>query len=233
MVLVLCYPVTAAILEDDAAGWYSPSEVGRLAGVSGKQVGQWARYGYMQSAWALAAPRAYAYQDIAEAMVLHLLIEKGVPYRSIKKALRAAAQKYDGRWPLSSARLYIVGEHPQRRGPKTTVVVDDFDVVARHNVLGQLDLIEVQRDLERGGWAAREAPNLRYIQVDPGRHSGTPVIRGTRIPVESVAVLALQPEGRQSLKLDYELTDEEIDDAVTWYELVSRYEDSPKLAHRK
>lgn len=230
--LVLCYSVSPTTLEADPAGWYSPSEVGRLAGVSGKQVGQWARYGYMQSAWALAAPRAYAYQDIAEAMVLHLLIDNGVPYRSIKKALRVAAQKYGRRWPLSSARLYIVDEHPQRRGLKTTVVVDDFDVVARHNVLGQLDLIEVQRDLERGGWAAREEPSLRHIQVDPGRHSGTPVIRGTRIPVESVAVLALQPQGRESLKADYELTDEEIDDALTWYQLVSRYEDLPSQARR-
>lgn len=221
------YTVTAVILESEPTGWYSPWEVARLAGVSGKQVGQWARYGYMKSTWALSAPRAYAYQDVAEAMVLHFLIEREVPYRSIRRAIAEASKKYGSRWPLSSAQLYIVADHPQRRGRKKTVVVDDYDVVAKHRVLGQLDLIQVRRDLERGGWAARENQELRYIQVDPGRHSGTPVIRGTRIPAEAVAVLATQPDGRVVLKGDYELSDEQINDAVAWYQTVSQYEDRP------
>lgn len=222
--IVLCYPVSPATLETEPTGWYSPHEIGRLAGVSGDQIGQWARYGYMQSARASASPRSYAYQDAAEAMVLHFLRDHGVPYRSIRKAVRLATEKYGARWPLSSARLFIISDHPQIRGPKSTVVVDDYDIIKKHPVLGQLDLVEVKRELERGGWAARENPNLQYIQVDPGRHSGTPVIRGTRIPAELVAETAERWEGRRILRDDYGLSNDQIDDAVSWHQLVSSYD---------
>lgn len=174
-------------LETEPVGWYYPDEVGRLAGVSGRQIGQWARHGYMQSAWALRSPRAYAFQDVVEAMVLHYLVSQKVPYRSIRAAVREASKKHGSRWPLSSARLYIVAEHPQARGPRRTVVVNDFDVVKRHQVLGQLDLVEVRRDLDRGGWTARENPGLQHVHVDPAIRGGQPVIRGTRVPVELVA----------------------------------------------
>ncbi len=224
--LLLWFPVSLATLEADPVGWYRADEVGQLAGVSGDQVGQWARYGYMQSAWAHQAPRAYAFQDVAEAMVLHFLRDHGVPYRSIKKALAEAQKRYGYRWPLSSAHLYVVADHPQAKGAKRTVVVDDYDVVAKHHVLGKLDLIEVKRDLERGGWAARELPSLQYIQVDPAIRSGAPVIRGTRIPAEDVAVLIGQPDGGRLLAEEYGISSEQAEDARQWFELVSRYDES-------
>jgi uncharacterized protein (DUF433 family)/DNA-binding transcriptional MerR regulator len=210
-------------MEAEPAGFYLPGEVGRLAGVSGDQVGQWARYGYMQSAWARRSPRAYAYQDVAEAMVLHYLRDHEVPYPSISKALAEAAVTYGSRWPLSSARLYIVADHPQRKGPKRTVVVDEYDVEANHPVLDHLDLVEVKRDLEHGGWAAREM-KLRYIEVNPEMRSGTPVIRGTRVPAEDVAVLSRQPHGLKTLKADYGITTAQAEDARKWFDRVVRYE---------
>jgi uncharacterized protein (DUF433 family)/DNA-binding transcriptional MerR regulator len=222
--VVLSYAVGVAQREAEATGWYLPHEVGQLAGVSGDQIGQWARRGYMQSAWAERSPRAYAYQDVAEAMVLHYLRLNQVPYRSIRKALAKAREVHGLRWPLSNARLYIVADHPQRKGPKRTVVVDGFDVVKEHPVIGSLDLVEVKRELMRGGWAFREDASIKHVAVNPALHSGTPVVRGTRVPVMDVAELAAVEGGRKILRDDYGLSPVQVDDAVKWAERVRSYE---------
>jgi uncharacterized protein (DUF433 family)/DNA-binding transcriptional MerR regulator len=210
--------------EVEATGWYLPHEVGQLAGVSGDQIGQWARRGYMQSAWATESPRSYSYQDVAEAMVLHYLRLQKVPYSSIRKALAKAREDHGRRWPLSNARLYIVSDHPQAKGPKRTVVVDDFDVIKGHPVIGKLDLVEVNRDLMQGGWAFREDSSIKNVAVDPATRSGTPVIKGTRIPVLDVAELAAVEGGRDILKDDYGLRARQVDDAVKWADRVRSYE---------
>ena len=70
---------------------------------------------------------------------------------------------------------------------------------------------------------ARELPDLRHIEVDPERLSGRPTIRGWRVPSDKVAMLAHTDAGRESLAEDYELSPEEIDDAVRWYAAVAKY----------
>ena len=53
-------------------------EAGQLVGVSGQKVGQWARRGYIRSSVSDGRPRMYSFQDVAEAMVVHDLLERGV-----------------------------------------------------------------------------------------------------------------------------------------------------------
>ena len=53
-----------------------------------------------------------------------------------------------------------------------------------------------------------------HIEVDPDRHSGTPVIRGRRLPTSLVAAIASAKDGRTTLREDYGLSKAEIDDAV-------------------
>lgn len=79
-------------------------------------------------------------------------------------------------------------------------------------------------DLTRGGWAVRELPDLRHVEVNPERLSGRPTIRGRRIPAEKVAVLAAEAGGPASLREGYGLTDAEISDASLWWEKVQEYE---------
>src|SRR5688572_7510043 len=65
-------------------GHYLANEVGRLAGVTGDQIGQWARYGYIRSSQSDDQPRVYSYQDVAEAMAVHQLRDNGVSYEDIR-----------------------------------------------------------------------------------------------------------------------------------------------------
>ena len=78
--------------------------------------------------------------------------------------------------------------------------------------------------LQRGGWAARDLPDLQHIEVNPDRLSGRPTIRGHRVAAEDVAEIAQAPAGEELLREDYELTNAEIRDAVRWWNAAKRYE---------
>lgn len=216
----------AAVTELPPRGYYLAHEVGQLVGVSGDRIGQWMRRGYIRASVSLGPPHVYAFQDVAEAMVVHDLEQRRVPLRIIKAAIERERARTGRNWPLTSARLSIpLDTLRDNTLPAALIVHDDqaVDVGARRATL-ELDLVAIKSTLERGGWAARELPDLRLIQVDPDRMSGRPVVRGTRVPAEDVARLAATAEGRETLHEDYDLEDAQIDDAVRWWGAVRRYE---------
>ena len=57
----------------------------------------------------------------------------------------------------------------------------------------------------------------KYVEVDPGKMGGTPVIRGTRVPVRTLAQLVEGGESRKALKEDYpHIPEEAYDVAALW-----------------
>ncbi|MGD0273927.1 MAG: DUF433 domain-containing protein [Gaiellaceae bacterium] len=205
-------------------GHYLAHEVGRLAGVSGQTIGQWARRGYIRSSQSEETPRVYSYQDVAEAMVVHELLDRGVTHTQIRRAISATRERWGNDWPLTHAPLAM-------SEGRLVVEADQARYDIGHRGWQQLlpsedDLRRIASQLHRGGWAARELPELEHIEVDPERLSGRPVIRGTRVPAELVAELAEKPEGRQELREGYEVGDKEIDDALEWWRVVRRYEEA-------
>jgi uncharacterized protein (DUF433 family) len=212
-------------------GFYLAREVGRLAGVSGRTIGQWARRGYIRSSQSDGTPRIYSYQDIAEAMVVHALLETHVDHKGIMDAIKRLRRKRGTDWPLTHARLSVAKNHPRHlAGKKKRQVIigkpeDGEDATTGHAVLPDVDLmaLTIATDLRRGGWAARQY-DLRHIEVDPERLSGRPTIAGHRIPAEDVARLAERKGGRELLRVDYGLDRDEVDDAVQWWAAVTDYE---------
>jgi uncharacterized protein (DUF433 family) len=199
-------------------------EVGRLAGLSGDRIGQWARRGYIRSSQSTATPRVYSYQDVAEAMLVHELEERGVALHTIRTTIERLRRLYGTDWPLTRADLSVPRDHPQARGKKRTIVVEDLDVGAQHRVMTQVDLERIATHLARGGWAVRHLPRLVHIEVDPDRLSGRPVIKGTRMPAEDAGRLAQTRAGMRTLREEYDLTDAQIRDAQRWWHAVQRYE---------
>jgi uncharacterized protein (DUF433 family) len=207
-------------------GHYLAQEVGLLAGVSGDRVGQWARRGYIRSSQSTGSPRVYSYQDVAEAMVVHELEDLGGDLKSIKRAIHRLRERAGLNWPLQ--------HHANRLGAVHGSVVEyDDDYTAydiggkkspEQQVLDPANLRKIASELERGGWAARLVPNLRYIEVNPDRLSGRPVIRGRRIAADEVALLADAKEGRKTLRTDYEISAAEVDDAVRWWQAVRGFD---------
>ena len=201
-----------------AIGHYSAKEVARLAGVSPRRVGSWARYGIIPSV--SKRPRVYSYADAGEAVLVRYLVEQKFRTATIRKIVENLRKEY-GPWPLANAPLKHDGRLAvTERGDD--VYIDAADggdqrVIAKT----LLDLKAVRIALANGGWIAYQHPRA-HIEVDPDRLSGQPVVRDSRISTAVVADLAQRPEGRALLKDDYELTDDEIRDAVEYEDDVEK-----------
>ena len=206
-------------------GYYLAHEVGQLAGVSGDRIGQWARYGYIRSSQSEGPPRIYSYQDVAEAMVVHGLINDGIPMKKIRVTVQYLRDEY-GPWPLQVAPLYAESDRRILLEDSGQLFVADATKMQGHGVINavvQDHLKRIAADLRRGGWAARERPDLEYIEVDPERLSGRPTIKGRRIPGRFVAETALTASGRELLLEEFDLEPAQINDAVRWLESVDSY----------
>jgi uncharacterized protein (DUF433 family) len=194
-----------------AIGHYSAAEVGRLAGVSARRVGQWARYGIIPSV--SSKPRVYSYADAGEAVLVRYLIGLGYKPRDVRTIVEQLRTKY-GEWPLASAPLEHDGKLlviKDSRGVYVSVQRPGHDVIAGTLI----DLKAVRAALERGGWVSVDTQR-DYIEVDPERLSGRPTIRGRRIATEVVADLAQRAEGREILLDDFGLSEDEIEAAVNY-----------------
>lgn len=195
-----------------AIGHYSAKEVSRLAGVSSRRIGSWARYGIVPSI--SERPKIYSYADVGEAILAHYLVELGWRPKRVRQLVERLRDRF-GQWPLATAPLEHDGKLVVIR-EGDDLVIDAIDRV-EHAVISKtlIDLKLVREALARGGWTTLEKPR-EYIEVDPYRHSGQPVVRGHRIPTSDVAEIANEPNGTQVLRDEYGLTDDEIADAVAY-----------------
>lgn len=209
-------------------GWYLGAEVGDLVGVSGETIGQWARRGYIRSSQSTDTPRVYSFQDVAEAFVVHDLLDRGVRPSQIRRAITLLRERY-GDWPLSVAPLKTT-DLTGSQG-RELLLLDDEEVghlldIGRGGgnqtwALTDKYVKDVVSILRRGGWAVRKHPEITHVEVNPDRLSGRPTILNRRVPVDTVAELAHQRGGRRILELDYGLSREEVEDAVKWRDAVS------------
>ena len=189
-------------------GHYLAYEVGQLAGVSGERIGQWARHGYIRSSQSDGSPRIYSYQDVAEAIMVHGLISEGMPMRNIRAAVQNLRDEF-GPWPLQDAPLYTASSRHILLMDSGELFEAGVDKMPGHGVIYDTvrdTLRQVATDLRRGGWAARQRPDLEHIEVNPERLSGRPTIRGRRIAARFVAETARTPDGRDLLKADFDLS---------------------------
>jgi DNA-binding transcriptional MerR regulator len=86
--------------------------VGQLAGVSGTTIGQWARWGYIRSSRSDGEPRVYSVEDVAEAAIVHALLDRGVKHAQVRRVISRLGEYGD--WPLSEAPLATT-EEPRPR----------------------------------------------------------------------------------------------------------------------
>jgi DNA-binding transcriptional MerR regulator len=104
-------------------GHFLAGEAGELAGVSGTTIGQWARRGYIRASQSVATPHVYSVEDVAEAAIVHDLLERGVRRADVRRAIERL-RRY-GAWPLSEAPLATTAE-----GRPQIVLRDNGDAYA-------------------------------------------------------------------------------------------------------
>ena len=88
-----------------AHGSFLAGEVGELAGVTGNTIGQWARWGYIRASRSNGDPHVYSVEDVAEAAMVHALLERGVSPMQVRRAIGQLGEYGD--WPLSEAPLAV------------------------------------------------------------------------------------------------------------------------------
>ena len=138
----------------------------------GDRIGQWARWGHIRASLSDADPHVYAFEDVAEALAVHLLLDRGFTLPVIRRAVDRAGA-LDG--------LHVVdGRLAVERGE----ILED--VFTEHGVLPLDGRLDARALLRAGGWPAA-ALRTDAVEVDPERCAGRPVVRGRRIPAEDVA----------------------------------------------
>lgn len=192
-------------------GYYTTADVARLAGLTPHRVARWARMGIIRHSVS-SRPNVYSYADVGEAILAHYLFDQGKPPRKIKVLVENLRTDY-GEWPLAAAPL----EHD---GPLCVVWDENDEAHVSVDIPGQkvmektlLNLREIREALKQGGWVSLKNPRI-HVEIDPDRHSGEPVIKGRRLSTQRVANLAAEPSGRIALHKDFDLTDDQIDDAI-------------------
>lgn len=203
-------------------GVFSPRMAGALAGVSGYRVGQWARYGLIRPTVYEGRPaNRYAFYDIAEAIVVHWLRLEGFGYKEIHLAIESA-RAHEPSWPLMRGQLGVARHSMEAEGDRGVIVQrmpeGGYLEVGRagRQVILKPELLDFAQDMLRtGGWIAH-ANRLTRIEVDPTKLGGAPSLRRRRWPIERIARIAADEEGREILLHDYALEPEDIEQAVTW-----------------
>jgi DNA-binding transcriptional MerR regulator len=104
-------------------GRFLAGEAGELAGVSGTTIGQWARRGLIRSSVSDDDPRVYSVEDVAEAVVVRTLLERGIRHGDLHRLIARLADY--GRWPLSEAALATTTDVQ----PRVVLREDDGDWV--------------------------------------------------------------------------------------------------------
>ncbi len=154
----------------------------------------------------------------------------GVSINAVNKALEqrvAKARRQRGRTLLAAdeaAALALLSELPAGLSIKLKREVRNW-IVKRNPV--SAEEFELSRALriamtENAADVAKRALDYvrlrdKYVEVDPGKMGGAPVIRGTRVPVRTLAQLIEGGESRKALREDYpHIPEEAYDVAVLW-----------------
>jgi hypothetical protein len=101
-------------------GRFLAGEAGELAGVSGTTIGQWARRGYIHASQSAGDPHVYSVEDVAEAAVVHALLERGVGRADVRRAIEALGDYAP--WPLTGAPLAVTAGNG---GPRVVLCSPD------------------------------------------------------------------------------------------------------------
>jgi uncharacterized protein (DUF433 family) len=154
----------------------------------------------------------------------------GVSINAVNKALEqrvAKARRQRGRTLLAAdeaAALVLLSELPISLSINLKRKVRNWIVKRNPASAEEFELSRALRVAmtENAADVARRAFDYvrmrdKYVEVDPGKMGGTPVIRGTRVPVRTLAQLVEGGESPRALKEDYpHIPEEAYGVAVLW-----------------
>jgi len=184
----------------DWIGFYSTTQVARLAQIPLGTLRDWRRRGIIEPSVTMEADgqvieEGYSYADLTIIRLLRALRKDQIDLTSAGIALR---HLFDRLGPPSAgwadAHVYFVGRRifAERGDAWGTTAATQFGQLVEERLFG--DLFGELRAMEEGASILVPREHQKWVTIDPNVMGGEPVVRGTRIP--TAALYRMRRAGR-------------------------------------
>jgi uncharacterized protein (DUF433 family) len=198
---------------------FTEDHVGRLTGISRRQLRYWDRTGFFVPSLAYgdrreAYSRLYTFRDLVCLKIINALRnEANVPLPHLREVKEKLAHLGDDMWAKTT--LYVLNRRVVFDNPETAA---KEEVISGQGVL-QIPLVVISGNMEaavRALWK-RDETTVGKIEQHRNIAQNQPVIAGTRIPVNSVKAFADAGYSIEQIKQEYPtLTEDDIRAAIAY-----------------
>lgn len=197
---VIQFPVSEArVTEPSWDGFYSLSDVSRLAEVPIRTLNEWRLREILVPSVILRTgnrvDEGYTYADVTIIRLMRVLREDRINFDSAQRALK---HMYDRLGPPSKGwsgqRVYFHGRNIFVEGQDGWPVTDATQLGQTVATLLFGELFEELRDLDEGSSILIPKKFRKYVTIDPHIMGGEPIIRGTRLPTSMLGALVKRGE---------------------------------------
>ena len=218
--------VTRPIIESQ--GFYSTSQVSRLARIPVSTIYEWRRRGIIRPSLELVeggllADEGYSYSDLTLVRIIKALRDRRLDFDSAANALRhlyARLGPPDRGW--ANEKVYVIGNRIYVDRPDEWQVTDATELGQKVMEILFGDLFEELREGDEEASIIVPPQFRKYVQVKPEVMSGEPVVRDTRIPTATLVALLANHDIKELKKLYRRIPPEKIEKAIEYERYLDR-----------
>lgn len=209
-------------------GFYSTSQVSRLARIPISTLYEWRRRGIIRPSLeliesGLVAEEGYSYSDLTLIRILKALRDRHLDFDSAAIALRHMYERLgppDRGW--ANETVYVVGNRIYVDRPDECEITDATKLGQKvmETLFG--DLFEELREIDEEASIIVPPQFRKFVQVKPEIMGGEPVIRGTRIPTSTIVALLANHDISELKKLYRRIPPERIEKAIEYERYLDR-----------
>ncbi len=214
----------ASWIELGRLGAFTTSQVAALVGVTPDRVASWlsGRPPLISSDLpSVAGRKAISFEGLIEARAIAYLLEEGVSRRRLAGLMDTLRRRYSEPHPLAHDRDLITngwGVYELDDGKIINLLNDCYtaDAIIRPSLVGRVEFSG-----GRAAWFRPYPEELPLVRIEPARAFGRPVVvEGATVPTETLASTAAL-EGRAEAADWFGVSEEAVDQAVTFEERIA------------
>ena len=212
----------------ESQGFYSTSQVSRLARIPVSTIYEWRRRGIIRPSLELVeggllADEGYSYSDLTLVRIIKALRDRHLDFDSAVNALRhlyARLGPPDRGW--ANEKVYVIGNRIYVDRPDEWQVTDATEFGQKVIEMFFGDLFEELREGDEEASIIVPPQYRNYVQVNPGIMGGQPVVRGTRLPTTTLVALLADHDISELKKLYRRIPPEKIEKAIEYERYLDR-----------
>jgi uncharacterized protein (DUF433 family)/DNA-binding transcriptional MerR regulator len=212
----------------ESQGFYSTSQVSRLARIPASTLYEWRRRGIIRPSLELVeggllADEGYSYSDLTLVRIIKALRDKHLDFDSAAKALRHLYERLgppDRGW--ANEKVYVIGNRIYVDRPDEWQVTDATELGQKVMEMLFGDLFEELREGDEEASIIVPPQYRKYVQVKPDVMGGEPVVRDTRIPTATLVALLANHDIGELKKLYRRIPPEKIEKAIEYERYLDR-----------